>query len=57
MTRASRSPTHGYLAERTRAALPVMMLQTGTLRVALVTTHLALADVPRPLPRTACVRP
>jgi 4-hydroxythreonine-4-phosphate dehydrogenase len=36
-----------YLAARTRAALPVMMLQTGTLRVALVTTHLALADVPR----------
>ncbi len=36
-----------YLAERTRAALPVMMLQTGSLRVALVTTHLALADVPK----------
>jgi len=36
-----------YLAERTRAALPVMMLLTGRLRVALVTTHLALADVPR----------
>jgi 4-hydroxythreonine-4-phosphate dehydrogenase len=36
-----------YLAERTRAALPVMMLQAGTLRVALVTTHLPLADVPR----------
>jgi 4-hydroxythreonine-4-phosphate dehydrogenase len=36
-----------YLAHRTRAALPVMMLQTGSLRVALVTTHLALADVPR----------
>lgn len=36
-----------YLAQRTRAALPVMMLQTGTLRVALVTTHLALADVPK----------
>jgi 4-hydroxythreonine-4-phosphate dehydrogenase len=35
-----------YLAERTRAALPVMMLLTGRLRVALVTTHLALADVP-----------
>ena len=35
-----------YLAERTRAALPVMMLQTGTLRVALVTTHLPLAQVP-----------
>lgn len=36
-----------YLAERTRAALPVMMLLVGSLRVALVTTHLALADVPR----------
>jgi 4-hydroxythreonine-4-phosphate dehydrogenase len=32
---------------RTRAALPVMMLLSGDLRVALVTTHLALADVPR----------
>jgi 4-hydroxythreonine-4-phosphate dehydrogenase len=36
-----------YLAGRSRAALPVMMLQSGRLRVALVTTHLALADVPR----------
>lgn len=36
-----------YLAERTRAALPVMMLQAGKLRVALVTTHLPLADVPK----------
>jgi 4-hydroxythreonine-4-phosphate dehydrogenase len=43
-----------YLAERTRAALPVMMLQAGTpgtlrgiLRVALVTTHLPLAEVPK----------
>ena len=36
-----------YLAERTRAALPVMMLQSAGMRVALVTTHLALADVPR----------
>jgi 4-hydroxythreonine-4-phosphate dehydrogenase len=35
-----------YLAARTRAALPVMLLQSGQLRVALVTTHLALADVP-----------
>jgi len=35
-----------YLAERTRAALPVMMLQSGALRVALVTTHLPLAEVP-----------
>jgi len=36
-----------YLAARTRSALPVMMLLSGELRVALVTTHLALADVPR----------
>jgi 4-hydroxythreonine-4-phosphate dehydrogenase len=36
-----------YLAARCRAALPVMMLQTTGLRVALVTTHMALADVPR----------
>jgi 4-hydroxythreonine-4-phosphate dehydrogenase len=35
-----------YLANRTRAALPVMMLLSGELRVALVTTHLALAEVP-----------
>jgi 4-hydroxythreonine-4-phosphate dehydrogenase len=36
-----------YLAERTRAALPVMLLVNDRLRVALVTTHLALSDVPR----------
>jgi 4-hydroxythreonine-4-phosphate dehydrogenase len=36
-----------YLAARTRASLPVMMLLAGGLKVALVTTHLALADVPR----------
>ena len=36
-----------YLAERTRAALPVMMLVSEGLRVALVTTHLPLAEVPR----------
>ena len=36
-----------YLASRTRAALPVMLLASGDLRVALVTTHLPLADVPR----------
>lgn len=35
-----------YLAARTRAALPVMMLVSGGLRVALVTTHLPLAAVP-----------
>jgi 4-hydroxythreonine-4-phosphate dehydrogenase len=40
-----------YLAERTHAALPVMMLLSGELRVALVTTHLALSDVPRAITR------
>jgi len=40
-----------YLAARTRAALPVMLLLSGPLRVALVTTHLALADVPRAITR------
>jgi 4-hydroxythreonine-4-phosphate dehydrogenase len=36
-----------YLAGRSRAALPVMMLVSGSLRIALVTTHLPLAEVPR----------
>jgi 4-hydroxythreonine-4-phosphate dehydrogenase len=36
-----------YLAARSGAALPVMMLQNTALRVALVTTHLPLAEVPR----------
>jgi 4-hydroxythreonine-4-phosphate dehydrogenase len=40
-----------YLANRTRAALPVMMLVAGELRVALVTTHLPLAEVPRAITR------
>jgi len=40
-----------YLAARTRAALPVMLLLSGQLRVALVTTHLPLAEVPRALTR------
>ncbi len=40
-----------YLAARTRAALPVMMLLSGSVRVALVTTHLALSDVPRAITR------
>ncbi len=35
-----------YLAQRCRVALPVMMLAGGGLRVALVTTHLPLAQVP-----------
>jgi len=40
-----------YLAMRTRAAMPVMLLVSGELRVALVTTHLALAEVPRAITR------
>jgi len=40
-----------YLAARTRAALPVMLLLSDQLRVALVTTHLALADVPHAITR------
>ena len=35
-----------FLAERTGAPLPVMLLAAESLRVALVTTHLPLADVP-----------
>ncbi|MDE1923121.1 MAG: 4-hydroxythreonine-4-phosphate dehydrogenase PdxA [Gammaproteobacteria bacterium] len=35
-----------YLAARTGAALPVMMLVDERMRVALVTTHLPLAEVP-----------
>ncbi len=40
-----------YLAMRTRAAMPVMLLVSGDLRVALVTTHLPLAEVPRAITR------
>jgi 4-hydroxythreonine-4-phosphate dehydrogenase len=40
-----------YLAERTHAALPVMLLLSDRLRVALVTTHLALAEVPKAITR------
>lgn len=40
-----------YLAQRTRAAMPVMLLISGQLRVALVTTHLPLCDVPHAITR------
>lgn len=40
-----------YLALRAGAPLPVMMLVGGGLRVALATTHLALADVPLAITR------
>jgi 4-hydroxythreonine-4-phosphate dehydrogenase len=36
-----------YLAERCGAKLPVMLLCAGDLRVALLTTHLPLAEVPQ----------
>jgi 4-hydroxythreonine-4-phosphate dehydrogenase len=40
-----------YLAERSGAGQPVMMLVGGGLRVALATTHLPLAEVPRAVTR------
>ncbi len=40
-----------YLAERSGGSLPVMMLATEGLRVALVTTHLPLAEVPAAITR------
>ena len=44
-----------YLAGRTGAPHVVMMLVGGGLRVALATTHLALADVPRAITREGLV--
>ncbi|MEO7385942.1 MAG: 4-hydroxythreonine-4-phosphate dehydrogenase PdxA [Gammaproteobacteria bacterium] len=40
-----------FLAEFTGSPMPVMLLVAGTLRVALVTTHLALKDVPAAISR------
>ena len=40
-----------YLAAKSGGAQPVMLLVAGTLRVALATTHLPLAEVPRRLTR------
>ncbi len=40
-----------FLAEAAGSGEPVMMLAAGTLRVALVTTHLALAEVPHAITR------
>ena len=40
-----------YLAARCGTALPVMLLVAGNLRVALATTHLPLAEVPRHIRR------
>jgi 4-hydroxythreonine-4-phosphate dehydrogenase len=42
-----------YLAERTGTKRVVMLLVGGGLRVALATTHLALADVPRAITRAS----
>ena len=42
-----------YLAERTGTPRVVMLLVGGGLRVALATTHLALADVPRAITRSS----
>ena len=41
-----------YLAERSGAALPVMMLVAGSLRVALATTHLPLSAVSKAITAT-----
>jgi 4-hydroxythreonine-4-phosphate dehydrogenase len=40
-----------YLAGKSGSAHPVMLLVAGTLRVALATTHLPLAEVPRAITR------
>jgi 4-hydroxythreonine-4-phosphate dehydrogenase len=45
-----------YLAERVQAPHVVMMLVGGGLRVALATTHLALAEVPRAIQRGELVK-
>jgi len=42
-----------YLAQRTSAGHVVMMLVGGGLRVALATTHLSLADVPKAITRAS----
>jgi 4-hydroxythreonine-4-phosphate dehydrogenase len=45
-----------YLAAKVGGAHPVMLLVAGRLRVALATTHLPLADVPRQLTRASLER-
>jgi 4-hydroxythreonine-4-phosphate dehydrogenase len=45
-----------YLANRTGTPHVVMMLASGDFRVALATTHLALADVPRAITRDSLTR-
>jgi 4-hydroxythreonine-4-phosphate dehydrogenase len=45
-----------YLAEKARAPQVVMMLVGGGLRVALATTHLPLAEVPRAINRESLIK-
>ena len=45
-----------YLAERTGAAKPVMLLATSSLRVALVTTHLPLKDVSQAITKELVIK-
>jgi 4-hydroxythreonine-4-phosphate dehydrogenase len=45
-----------YLAAKAGGAHPVMLLAAGSLRVALATTHLPLADVPRAITRDSLER-
>ena len=45
-----------YLAERTKAPLPVMLLASNDLRVALVTTHLPLKDVAQAISKQSILK-
>lgn len=45
-----------YLAQRCGAKLPIMMLATASLRVALVTTHLPLKDVSAAITKKAVIQ-
>jgi 4-hydroxythreonine-4-phosphate dehydrogenase len=45
-----------FLAQRCKAAHPVMMLAAGALRVALATTHLPLKEVPSALTRESLIQ-
>lgn len=45
-----------YLADRTNCSMPVMMLATPGLRVALVTTHLPLSKVPGEITRERLIQ-
>ena len=45
-----------YLAERTKAPLPVMLLASNDLRVALITTHLPLKDVAQAISKQSILK-